>query len=181
MAVTIKRGHYPDGRQVLLVGSPYNPYLPMRARQLGGRWQPNTRQWVFDTRDEVDVRALYVSIYGTDGSAVATVDLEVDSSEFDLSTDNRTAWFAGREIAHVFSRDGGARLGEGVRILAGSIGSGGSRNHPVITWYAVTVLVRDMPRSLVTLGEHVRLYQPEAPNGEGAMGDLPEVFQRALE
>lgn len=49
----------------LLVNSPYHPDLPETARKLGGLWrQPH---WVFDYREEENVRRAYKKIFGTDG------------------------------------------------------------------------------------------------------------------
>lgn len=58
--------------------------------------------------------------------------------------------YAGRVLARAFGRDGGARLGTGVAILAGDIGSGGSRRY----WTTDTCgreaifLLHDIPRRI---------------------------------
>ena len=54
-----------DGR--LTVRSPYEPTLPVAARNLGGQWDGDGMTCDFDPRDEATVRALCLSTYGDDG------------------------------------------------------------------------------------------------------------------
>lgn len=111
----------------ICVGSPYNPYLPSRAKKIGGKWNPTGKCWSFDIRDEARVEELYRSIYGQWDSEVAadavTVRVTVAT---DLSEWHSGIFFAGRQVARATGRDSGARLGDGVVILQGGFGSGGS-------------------------------------------------------
>jgi len=56
-----------DGR--IVVGSPYHPNFPARARLLGGDWDARRHVWIFDAREDDRVRSLCREIYGTDGAA----------------------------------------------------------------------------------------------------------------
>ncbi len=174
--VKITEGRYPDGRRAILVAAPFHPAWASRARALGGRWNPDRRVWVFDARDEGEVRALCIDIYGTDGRApVELVDVELDLLGAESSPDQMSIWFAGRQIARVFGRDSGARLGEGVRLLRGSLDSGGSRNNPHVKWSpGTTVLIRDVPRSLITESKYVRIVGSTSPTG----GDVDSATER---
>ncbi|GEM_PF-366351 len=131
------------------VASPYNPDFAPAAKRLGGRWEPTTRTWLFDLRDEARVRDLCRRIYGTDGT-VATGDLVTLrlTATCDVASDVHGGLYAaGRQIAHASGRDSGARLGGGIVVLSGRVTSGGS----VKNWYTVmregaVVLIRDVPR-----------------------------------
>lgn len=181
VTVKVVRGHYPDGRKVLIVESPFHPNFPAEARRLGGRWQPNSRNWVFDRRDEAELRNLLQKTYGTDGTTkpeLLAVELDLDGGPLTLTEDQLSIFFGGREIARAFHRDGLASLGEGVRLLRGEVYTGGSRRHPSIAWTNGTVLlVRDVPGTLVNVGEHVRLCEAEAP----ASPSIPDCFSKAFD
>lgn len=49
----------------LFVNSAYHPDLPEMARRLGGLWR--RPYWIFDYREEENVRRAYRQIFGTDG------------------------------------------------------------------------------------------------------------------
>lgn len=147
--------------------SPYNPDLPKRARNLGGKW--NGACWVFDYRDEKRVRELYIEIYGTDGS-IATGDLvtlRVTTKDFANETlywyaDKAGLYFAGRSIAYATGRDSGARLSEGVILIKGGFTSGGSmKNWETKAKSCETIFeLRDVPRkkALETIEEEKDTY-----------------------
>ena len=45
-----------DGR--IVVGTPYHPNFPARARLLGGDWDALRHVWIFDAREDDRVRSL---------------------------------------------------------------------------------------------------------------------------
>ena len=129
--------------------SPYNPELPSRAKDLGGRW--NGSAWVFDARDEQRVRELYRDIYGTDGTdAAELVTIRVTVLRNDYA-DKTSLFLAGRQIARATGRDSGARLGDGVVVLDGQgFDSGGSRANWTTKVIEGTVFeIRDIPKAAV--------------------------------
>jgi hypothetical protein len=136
----------PDGGRLCL-SSPYHPDLPAKARALGGRFDPATRRWSFDPRDEARVRDLAREVYGTDGQPGDTVTVRLDLAKSSLGTGRQTIYLAGRQIAHRPGRDAAVRLGEGVIIVDGGFRSrGGSMKYPALAWEDGTVLeVRDLP------------------------------------
>jgi hypothetical protein len=116
----------------LHVESPYHPDLPRQARKLGGDWRKPV--WVFDARNEAEVRALYRDVYGTDGSSEdKTVTVEIKFSSEEAYCGDKSLFFAGRQIVRIFDRDSGAKLGDGVTVLEGGFSSGGSRKNPCLT------------------------------------------------
>src|SRR5215472_4480582 len=52
----------------IVVGAPYHPNFPARARLLGGDWDALRHVWIFDVREDDRVRSLCQEIYGTDGT-----------------------------------------------------------------------------------------------------------------
>ena len=54
----------------IVVGTPYHPNFPARARLLGGDWDALRHVWIFDAREDDRVRSLCREIYGTDGVAL---------------------------------------------------------------------------------------------------------------
>lgn len=149
MSIRIEKVKAANGSELIKLQSPYHPNLPARAKALGGRFNGEDKSWYFDPRDEERVRTLVRKIFGTDGSSEATdlVTLRV-SFPAGWREDRDGVFVAGRCIARAFGRDSGARLGEGVILLAGSIDSGGSRARWKTAVAAGSVFeVRDVPRA----------------------------------
>jgi hypothetical protein len=122
------------------VTAPYNSGFIDGARKLGGKWNPPS--WVFDTRDEVRVRALYYDWYGTWDDLCT---LRITWSEASSVAQGPVS-VHGRDIAKAFGRDSGAKLAAGVVVLAGGFSSGGSVKNWVTRVSAGTVVsVRDFP------------------------------------
>lgn len=145
------------GGNAITVSTPYHPDFPRRARSLGGKW--NSALWVFDARDESRVRQLCREIYGEDGETPQgdLVTLRATFSDRSrLSVRGAGIYIAGRCIARAYSRDSGARLGEGVVMIEGTAGSrgsdavrsGGSRaNWETIIDGPCVIEIRDVPRA----------------------------------
>lgn len=141
----IKVTHLESGK--ISVRSPFDPSFPEKAKNLGGRWNPGSRVWVFDGRDEDDVRSLLVDKFGTDGSPVPVRDVKLNLDKTDLFDNTNEAFGLGRQLASRRFRDSAVRLGEGVRILTGGFqASGGTRSSPKLRPLpGTTLLVRDVP------------------------------------
>lgn len=138
----------------LTVRAPYSTDFPPMARRLGGRWSPAGGVWRFDPRNETFVRQALMNSYCTDGTVpVETVSVRLTGCE---TVTRGPIEYAGRIVAEAASRDGGARLGRGVAILAGSVGSGGSSKY----WTTHTndcdasFLFHDIPRECVPDSGH---------------------------
>jgi len=133
-----------------VANTPYNPAFPAGAKALGGKWEPASKAWSFDARDEERVLELVRSIYGTDGRTTektVTVRVEIEWSG------EATLRLAGAELAHRPGRDQSVRLGQGVVLLKGGFArKGGSMRYPVLAAEEGTVLeVRDVPLSQARL------------------------------
>lgn len=121
----------------VFVSAPYNPDFPHRAKRLGGKWSAKGKAWAFDIRDEERIRNVCLEVFGDDGSAQNLITLRCTYAPelfpAPMSTLS-TKYLAGREVARAMSRDGGIDLGEGVVIIKGWLGSGGSVKNPTIRY-----------------------------------------------
>jgi len=145
--VKIEKVQMTNGSEKIKLVSPYHPDLPVRAKDLGGKFNGEKKCWYFDVRDEARVRELAISLFGTDGENNAeTVTLRVTFPQGHREYNNGV-YVAGRCIARAWGRKTGAKLGEGVVLLKGNIDSGGS----VQNWYTSiepgsVFEIRDVPR-----------------------------------
>lgn len=135
-----------DGSTVTL-NSPYDPTMPPKAREIGGRWNAAAKAWTFDARDEQRVRDLARSIWGTDGTSDAdapTVTVRVPVHTRYITPEFRAA---GQRLAWRPARDDQVRLAANVVLISGGFaGYGGSIRRPELSELDDTVLeVRDVP------------------------------------
>lgn len=134
------------------VVAPYHPDFPRPAKQLGGKWDSDSKTWLFDPRDESRVRDLCRKVYGTDG-AEATGDLVTlkITAKYNIGASKQGIYLAGRCLASATGRDSGARLGSGVVVLFApsdfSITSSGSvKNWSTLICEGTILEIRDVPR-----------------------------------
>jgi len=129
------------------VHSPYHPEFPAKARALGGKWESGA--WTFDARRIDLVRQALRSVYYYDDQECQKVDIEVRAdARISEGTDPLTSF--GRVIASAWGRDSGAKVGEGVAVLSGRFGSGGSAKN-WLTYGSADLVFRvyDVPRAAV--------------------------------
>ncbi len=166
-----------DGTTVILA-CPYDPALPPRAREMGGRFaRDGSKTWVFDARDEERVRALARELYGTDGSDAdePSVTLRVPVSDPGWTNEFR---LAGRRLAWRRARDEKVRLAAGVVLVEGKFPSrAGSAANPRLfdgddeaRECAAVLEVRDVPQGTA---DKMLAEQPDVAvvgaDGEAAM------------
>lgn len=130
----------------IFVKSPYNGDFVSFAKRLKGRFGNGV--WTLDARDKARVAKRCLEIYGAAGEEVEVVTVKLT---FGSDSDYGLQCYAfGRPIARASGRDSGARTDDGVLLLAGGFGSGGSMKNPTLTVReGTTVLVRDVPRRAV--------------------------------
>lgn len=138
-----------DGK--IMVKSEYNPLFVQAARKLGGKWF--SPHWVFDSRDEDDVRGLCLEVYGCDGlTEPELVSVQVTIPEDCNAVGGRqdSIYLFGRIVARAWGRDSGAKLGEGVVVKKGNFSSGGSaKNWNTSVEDGTVFILRDVPKTLV--------------------------------
>lgn len=130
------------------VTAEYNSEFIARARTLSGVWEKPS--WVFDIREEKAVRMACLECYGTDGFLVDLVDVEITIPEYVIGMGScKPIELFGRTIARAFGRDSGAKLGEGIVLVAGGFTSGGSmKNWATDVMDGTVVIMRDVSRAL---------------------------------
>jgi hypothetical protein len=114
-----------EGR--LELRAPYNPVLPFRSKQIGGKWLGADIGWVFPLEEEQALRRVCLDIWAVDGSPAAldeTVDLHIAVDERAPVRSVFVAYespifLVGREIAASLKNRRSARPGRGVKFLVG--------------------------------------------------------------
>lgn len=132
----------------LILVAPYNPAFIAAAKcDLGAKW--NSSAWTFDLRDEAEAMDLIQKFYGWNpGMALVSVKVYFDEEK---RVGQGPFVLLGRVLASATGRDGGARLGDGVRLHVGGIGSGGSMKNWVTRIDEGTELVvHDVPQGMAS-------------------------------
>lgn len=104
---------------VTLQSHVYNEWLVNACRKLGGKWDSDALTWVFSPLVEQEVDELD-RLYNEN---MVIVDIEAVTG---ISVSSSPVTFMGYTIARAFGRDSGAKLGDQVMMISGSISSGGS-------------------------------------------------------
>jgi hypothetical protein len=158
----------------LSVTAPYNSNFVRFAKRCTAKYQTGG-EWWFDARDEARVREACLRYYGSDGHLVDVVTLRV-TWPVEASTWHGPIAVFGRPVASATGRDSGARLGNGIVLLEGGFGGGGSRiNWTTEAWAGTVVLVRDFPRAMA---EQLILSEPDRYALEP---EKPVIDREALE
>lgn len=122
----------------------YNADLIEKCRKLGGRWDGDEKAWVFpgfvsDKVEELD------EIYNDE-----LITIELKAKEY-FSRCNEPILFCGYVVARATGRDSGAKLGEGVSMLQGSVGSSGSMKNWATCIQEGTIIRLNVPARLYRL------------------------------
>ncbi|AZI44068.1 hypothetical protein EHF33_14210 [Deinococcus psychrotolerans] len=142
-----------EGRVAIF--APYTEDFADRARKMGAKWREVTglrKAWCFPEGTHAAAVAAAVEVFGvapatTDEPRCMSVRVKVHD-DAGWSQAAAPALLLGYEIAVARGRDSGARPGEGVSILTGEIGAGGSVKHWTSTVSGGTeILLRDFPAS----------------------------------
>ncbi|MEW6901093.1 hypothetical protein [Trueperella pyogenes] len=133
----------------ITVNAPYMPEFPYGARNLSGKWDPNSKTWKFRASRREQLYALLEQCYGwqpNDTGETVTVRITLDSQ----NAYTQRLQFAGRTIATRWGRDEQVRLADNAFIVDGHFpASAGSRNNPLVfngdEEYTVTLEIEDLP------------------------------------
>jgi hypothetical protein len=112
------------------VYTPYNTDFVKRVKGIGGaKWNDTEKCWTIpETAVEV-AREIINDVYGySDVNENETVTLKLAFNERVSSKRSDVVLF-GKILAHAYSRDSGARVGDDVAYISGGATSGGSRNN----------------------------------------------------
>lgn len=123
------------------VCTPYNPDFVEKIKGIGGAWWTGA-YWRIPIEAAYAARSIMRDVYGYDDiSENETVTLKLTFNE-DIREHSGDVVYFGKVLAHAYSRDGGARVGEDVAFISGGATSGGSRKHwdSVVEEGSVTIL-----------------------------------------
>ena len=106
------------------VASPYNRDFVAKCREVGGRFDRNTKEWVFPNEMRDSIEESLADIYGWTNGEVQEVVVVCPKGD---EESKGPFVISGVIIATAWGRDSGAKAGPGVVFLEGGCHSGGSR------------------------------------------------------
>lgn len=111
------------------VSTPYNKDFVTKAKQIGGaRWNGSERCWVIPESEIGTVRTYMREVYGETDLPDEEERVTVDVTFLEMVEDwHDGVTVFGKQLCRAFGRDSGAKVGDGVTLIEGRIGSGGSR------------------------------------------------------
>ena len=112
------------------VSTPYIESLPLKFRNMGGKWDSIKKVWVFKKEDKERVEAFLSKFFGFDINSKRVA--AIVTARERVSAERACVSFKGFVLAQAWGRDSGARVGEGVALVSGDIDSSGS----VKNWYS---------------------------------------------
>ena len=127
----------------MLIETPrINVNLNKKIKDLGGSW--NGTAWVIDDAFTNVVQPFLDKYFPKNG----LITLKIRAKEH-ISVSRGPVTVAGFVVARAFERDSGAKLGTGVALVEGRVGSGGSRVNWT-TWIeeGSEIWIKDFPESL---------------------------------
>lgn len=144
--------HTDDG---ITISAPYDKEFIYEVKKIGGRWNPKEKTWEVKDRHEMQLRALAVEYFGTDGSDIEgqpTVTLRIDADPYFSKQEIR---LAGHTIVRKRSRDSFPVLGENVEIIKGDFPcKGGSAAYPRLEGEGVVLAWHEVPESIAASVMH---------------------------
>ena len=132
------------------ITSPYSADFVAAVKRIGGKWQPSTKTWRVDERDEAHLNELLAKHYGWipegEGELVTfRVTLTYKNAEGKIFS------VANRDLVSRWHRDHSPLLADGVVIVDGKFPARrGSMRFPLLFDYGddpVTIEVRDFPKA----------------------------------
>lgn len=110
------------------ISTPYNGKFVHYMKQLGARWDTETKRWIVPEEMLRHARTAMKKAYGetdlTPASELVTLKVHTTKEVWAIQ---EAIIIAGRTVARAFDRDGGAIVGNGVAFIRGAPESGGSR------------------------------------------------------
>lgn len=156
------------------VTAPYNVDFVREARRAGGRWNKDSRAWVFDTRSRAAVEAALARCYGWAPGGAPTGDFHVTLTSGNAG--DKEVRLLGRTIVRRWRRDSTVVIGEGVAVIDGDFpGRAGSLSRPAVIGWGdedVTLVIRDLPTAVMADEDLVSTYAiTPAPDAAAGLAD----------
>lgn len=135
----------------MYVHTPYNREFISESHMYNGKFNASEKAWVFDVRDEQNIRQVLFKIFGTDGSPAELCTARITVVR-ELEAENESIILGGRVIARATDRDSGARPGDGIVFINKKPQSGGSVKYWKTIIEPGTVFeIRDIPAAVVEM------------------------------
>ena len=135
------------------VYTPYNPeFVSQIKSKLGTRkYDYEKGCWTINTNDLDIVKEIVLGVYGCmEGDDTDRVKVKITFND-DYSVSSNPICIADRTLARAYHRDSGAKLGDGVTLLEGKIGSSGSRANWKTYINDGSVFLTTLPRKFIEL------------------------------
>lgn len=131
----------------IAVYTPYDKKFVRAIKRIGSaKW--NGSAWILPEDYIDDARSIMKDIYGCDDQSVGeTVDCEIEFLE-NYHEDKGAVVLFGKTLARAWGRDSGAKVGDDVILVEGSINSGGSvKNWDSRVFKGAKFIVKNIPKA----------------------------------
>lgn len=170
------------------VFTPYNKDFVAKIKQIGGaRWNGSARCWTVPEAEIDTVRAYMKEVYGEtdlpDEGERITIDVTFDEDVYEW---DREIVLFGRQLCRAFGRDSGAKVSDGVTLIEGEIGSGGSRNNYNVWAHAgAKFRIRNLPRTALSIENPYKVtvveVRKDSIDREALMAEKAKLMARLAE
>jgi hypothetical protein len=177
-----------DGK--LFTYTPYNKNFISTAKNLNGKWNSIDKCWVFDERDESDIKDVLLDCFGVDGTGKEENCCIILKNNTKIESGYRKALFCGPvEIARAYGRDSGAKMSGKAILKNGNVDSAGSLKN----WYVSldensTIELRDIPLGIAKKIKReekcwasIDIIEPNSINPEALKKERERLVQRIKE
>ena len=181
MKITVKEGK-------AYVETPYNKEFVSKIKQIGGaRWNSASRCWMVPEAEIDTVRTYMKEVYGEtdlpDEGERITIDVTFDEDVYEW---DREIVLFGRQLCRAFGRDSGAKVSDGVTLIEGEIGSGGSRNNYNVWAHAgAKFRIRNLPLTALNIESPYKVtvveVQKDSIDREALMAEKAKLMARLAE
>ncbi len=128
----------------IIVYTPYHAEFVAKARNFRGKWDKPRGAWIFDDTIIEHVREAMIQFFGTTGE-VPYDNCTLVIENYDASCLTGPVVLFGRIIARAFGRDSGAKLGDDIVLISGSVDSSGSVKNWSTTVNKATLHIKNFP------------------------------------
>lgn len=151
------------------VSTPYNKDFVTKVKQIGGaRWNGSERCWVIPESEISTARTYMREVYGETDFPDEEERVTVDVTFLEMVQDwhNGVTVF-GKQLCRAFGRDSGEKVGDGVTLIEGRIGSGGSRaNWTTVVHEGAKFRIRNLAKAALQIESDYNIKVEEVKEDE---------------
>jgi len=176
MKITVENG-------IARIFTPYNAEFVSKVKNIGGRkWDSDNRCWMVPETEIEAVRQYMMDVYGeTDlPSEDEKITVKVIFND-EAHGDRESVVLFGKTIARAWGRDSGAKIGEDVTLISGSINSGGSvKNWRTVVKAGSVFTIRNLSKAALNLKTDYDVTAEEVKTGGVDRQALVEEKEKLL-